>query len=509
MSEVDELRAEVARLTSELDAARGSERLLQSLLDHLPDFVAHITLDGHFLFLNRFAPGFEAKDLAQKRFYDFLDPASHEAIHAAIARVVETGKVYDYESLGAGPNGASTPYYTRVAPVLANGAVESLVLLATDVSRLKEAERALAISQAMLQHVLGSAKMGMWWWDLDKVSGGRDEATAAMLGIPVGASQSPELEAFVHPDDRLLVRAAYAMAVANGSFGPIEHRCVARDGRVVWVSSTGRLVDGPHGKRLIGGLRDITEQKRLEQQLAQAQKLESIGRLAGGIAHDFNNMLTVISSYTERALRGIDSESPLYRDLDAVRLAADRSTALTKQLLAFARKQPVVPTVTQIDDVVRRVHELLQRVLGSEISMAVNLGSQRHVRVDISQFEQVLLNLTTNARDAMPAGGQLVIETADVILDSGDLVSRPSAPPGGYVRVRVTDSGGGIPSSDLEHIFEPFFTTKDPGKGTGLGLATCYGIITQSEGFITVASEPGRGTTFEVFLPAISLDAPA
>ncbi|NVB83684.1 MAG: PAS domain S-box protein [Kofleriaceae bacterium] len=341
MSEVDELRAEVSRLQSELDAARGNERLLQSLLDHLPDFIAHITLDGHFLFLNRFAPGFTPRDLTEKTVFDFLDPAAHPEIRAAMEKVISTGRQYDYESLGAGANGVSRPYYTRVAPVIANGVVESLVLLATDVSRLKNAERALAESQARLQHALTSAKMGIWWWDIETVSGGRDEATAAMLGIPLGASQSPELEAFVHPDDRQLVRAAYVTAVENGSFGPMEHRCVHKDGHIMWISSTGRLVDGPHGKRLIGGLRDITERKRLEMELAQSQKLESIGRLAGGIAHDFNNMLTVITSYTERALRGLAPDSALYRDLEAVRLAADRSTALTQQLLAFARKQPV------------------------------------------------------------------------------------------------------------------------------------------------------------------------
>ncbi|NVB83683.1 MAG: hypothetical protein HOV81_35240 [Kofleriaceae bacterium] len=158
--------------------------------------------------------------------------------------------------------------------------------------------------------------------------------------------------------------------------------------------------------------------------------------------------------------------------------------------------------MTQIDDVVRRVHELLQRVLGSEIQMSLHLGSNRRVRIDVSQFEQVLLNLTTNARDAMPSGGRLVIETADVTLGAAELASRPSAAPGTYVRLRVTDSGAGISAADLEHIFEPFFTTKDPGKGTGLGLATCYGIVAQSEGFMTVASEPGRGTTFEVLLPS-------
>lgn len=502
MSEIDELRAEVSRLTAELAAARRNERLLQSLLDHLPDFIAHVTLDGHFIFLNRFAPGFTPQDLAEKTVFDFFDPTAHAVMRAAMQRVIATGHQFDYESIGAGANGRATPYYTRVAPVIANGVVESLVLLGTDVSRLKNAEQALAHSQTMLQHVLTSAKMGMWWWDLETVSGGRDDATAAMLGIPRGASQSPELEAFVHPDDRQLVRAAYATAVANGSFGPIEHRCVHQDGRVLWISSTGRLVDGPHGKRLIGGLRDITERKQLETSLAQSQKLESIGRLAGGIAHDFNNMLTVISSYTERALRGLSPDSTLYRDLESVKLAAERSTALTRQLLAFARKQPVMPTVTQIDDVVRRVHDLLQRVLGSEIEMSLHLGSNRHVRIDISQFEQVLLNLTTNARDAMPSGGRLVIETADVILGAAELASRPSAAPGAYVRLRVTDSGAGISAADLEHIFEPFFTTKDPGKGTGLGLATCYGIVAQSEGFMTVTSELGRGTTFEVFLPS-------
>jgi PAS domain S-box-containing protein len=248
--------------------------------------------------------------------------------------------------------------------------------------------------------------------------------------------------------------------------------------------------------------RDIRERKHLEAQLLHAQKLESIGRLAGGVAHDFNNMLTAIIGYTELAKAQLPDEHPVQADLDNVNDAARRSAALTRQLLAFARKQVITPRAVDLNDLIARIDTMLNRLLGEDIRLDMKLQEGlAPVSIDPGQFEQVLMNLAVNARDAMPHGGTLSIETADVSLDDVWCQQHPGATPGEYGLVRVGDTGVGMSRDVMARLFEPFFTTKPSGEGTGLGLAMCYGIVKQSGGTIWVSSEPGRGTTFDIYLP--------
>jgi nitrogen-specific signal transduction histidine kinase/CheY-like chemotaxis protein len=256
----------------------------------------------------------------------------------------------------------------------------------------------------------------------------------------------------------------------------------------------------------VGSVQDITERRALEARLLEAQKLESIGRLAGGVAHDFNNMLTAILGNVEFAAEASSLEEiqPL---LAEIRHTAERSAALTAQLLAFARRQVIAPKVLEPNALLRRLDALLRRLIGEHIRITVQLGAQGRVRADESQLEQVIMNLVTNARDAMPGGGRLLLSTADVVLDAALVASQldfsPSldVSPGPYVEMTVVDSGPGIAPQDLPHIFEPFYTTR-PG-GTGLGLATCYGIVKQSGGHIQVRSQPGQGSSFTVYLPRV------
>ena len=279
----------------------------------------------------------------------------------------------------------------------------------------------------------------------------------------------------------------------------------ARDGSVLNALMFARVVRIA-GKRLILTIFiDLTDHKRLEAQLLQSQKMESVGQLAGGIAHDFNNLLMAIQGYAELGLMRTTPGNPLCGDLQEILKASERAARFTRQLLAFSRRQVLEPKVVNLSEVVSEVAPMLRRLMGEDVELIVktdaNLG---RVRVDPSQIEQVVVNLVANARDAMPNGGRFSLETANVTLDGCGGDGGAVAPAGEYVMLRISDTGMGMSPGVRAHIFEPFYTTKEVGKGTGLGLATSHGIIRQSGGYIDVESEPGRGATFRVYLPRVN-----
>ncbi len=241
------------------------------------------------------------------------------------------------------------------------------------------------------------------------------------------------------------------------------------------------------------------------EQLFHAQKMDSVGRLAGGVAHDFNNLLNVILGYGELAVANLHPEDPLCQDVQQILLAGKRASDLTRHLLAFSRKQVMQMSVQDLNDPIRNMEKMLRRLIGEDISIEMHLSQDPlMVEIDPVQFEQILLNLAVNSRDAMPRGGTLVIETASVVLDAGFTATHLGFKPGAYAKITVRDTGCGMDKEVLAHIFEPFFTTKEKGKGTGLGLATVYGIVSQSSGQILVDSDPGVGTCFQIFLPRTS-----
>jgi len=251
---------------------------------------------------------------------------------------------------------------------------------------------------------------------------------------------------------------------------------------------------------------DATEQKNLEVQFAQSQKMQAVGQLAGGVAHDFNNLLTIITSYSELALDSVVSGSPTQGRLQEILSAAHRAAALTRQLLAFSRQQPQALRVAELNPVVSEIIKTLHRLIGEDIDLVFAPGDGLgRIRLDPVQIEQILMNLAANSRDAMPQGGRVTIQTSDVQLDE-QYVDRKKAiiPIGRYAVLTVTDTGSGIPADHLSHIFEPFYTTKPSGRGTGLGLATVYGIVKQNHGFVWVYSEPGMGTTFKIYFPCVA-----
>lgn len=285
-----------------------------------------------------------------------------------------------------------------------------------------------------------------------------------------------------------------------------------KDGSMARVRVTAYLTRNQRGELddVESYFEDLTEQSVLEQQIRAVQKLEAVGRLAGGVAHDFNNILVVIKLSTEMMLAQVTPENSLTRSLLQVSRAADRAASLTKQMLAFSRRQVMQARVVNISNIVSDTLHMLRRIIGEDVQLVTRLAEHlSNTRLDPDQLSQIVFNLAVNARDAMPSGGTLEIETADVELDDVYAATHPPVHPGNYVVLMVSDSGSGIAKDDLPHIFEPFFTTKEMGKGTGLGLAIVYGIVKQSGGYIWVYSEPGLGTTFKLYFPVTSAEVSA
>ena len=257
-------------------------------------------------------------------------------------------------------------------------------------------------------------------------------------------------------------------------------------------------------KRALKEADDLERRKRLEEELRQAQKMEAVGRLAGGVAHDFNNLLTVITGYARLALTRVPTGDPLSEDIGEVIRASEGAASLTRQLLTFSRRQVVAPSVLNLNQTVTEMTKMLKRIIGEDIELVTRLDPDLdNIKADSGQIEQVLMNLVVNARDAMPKGGTLTIETSNMLLDESDALRQPEAPAGRHVVLTVTDTGTGMTAETKAHLFEPFFTTKEQGKGTGLGLSTVYGIVRQGGGSIEVVSEPDRGALFRIRFPRV------
>jgi two-component system cell cycle sensor histidine kinase/response regulator CckA len=374
--------------------------------------------------------------------------------------------------------------------------------------RLRESEERLRLT-------LDAVNDGVWDWHVPSGRAVFSPHWYDMLGYEPDefAASYDSWRSLVHPDEIERVEDELRAHIASGDAYAIEMRMRTKLGDWRWILTRGRVIEREGDGspiRLVGTHSDITQRVEAERtlrerddQLRQAQKMEAVGQLAGGIAHDFNNLLTAIIGYSDLLLTGPElADSPVRKDLEQIRRAAERATALTRQILAFSRSHTLRPTVVSLNDVLAGVEPLLRRTLGEHVDLVCAQGPDLgHVEVDVHQFEQVLMNLALNARDAMASGGRLTLETANVELDKEYCRAHPHATPGSFVMLAVSDTGVGMDATTMERVFEPFFTTKDVGQGTGLGLAMVYGTVRQSNGSISVYSEPGKGTSFKIYLP--------
>ena len=372
---------------------------------------------------------------------------------------------------------------------------------------LRMIEDALRASEQRYHDLFENATDAIFTADLDLNFTSLNSVAETLTGYPRDKAKGLNVAAIVTPETLEVVRGKLEEQRAGRPASMYETEILTRDGRRVPIEVTARLVYR-EGKPLgIQGIaRDISERKRLEQGLRQAQKMEAIGRLAGGIAHDFNNLLTVIMGHSQEMIERLPPDDPSRADALQVLSAGEFAAGLTRQLLAFSRQQIIAPKVLDFNVVLASLTPMLRRLIGEDVNLDIRTGSERYaVEADPGQLEQVIMNLVVNARDAMPHGGTVTIETTGALIEASAVVDRSFMALGRYVLLVVRDTGHGMDSETKAHLFEPFFTTKDSGRGTGLGLSTVYGIVKQNGGYIFVDSEPAAGTTFRLYFPRRSV----
>jgi two-component system cell cycle sensor histidine kinase/response regulator CckA len=433
----------------------------------------------------------------------FLEPLSADDRGRLIAMISQTQQgeqPADIEFRVVRPDGEVRWVLTNAAPIRnERGEVYRITGVAMDITERKRVEEALAESEALYRKVIEASFDGI---------------AVSEAGVVLEANRG-FAEIFGYAQDEVIGRSAQDLVaeesleaalqhIADGHEGAYELVGKRKDGTKILLEAMARnhSIGGRRGR--LTALRDVTEKRHLEEQFRQGQKMEAVGRLAGGVAHDFNNLLTVIISCTELLLMDSEEGNPLRDNMEEIRKAAQGAAELTRQLLAFSRQQVVEPKLVTIEEVVASAEKMLQRLIGEDVELvAVRNDDPATVKIDPSQLEQVIVNLAVNARDAMPDGGRLTLETSSVELDEAYARAHWPATPGRFALLAVSDTGIGMTEQTRGRIFEPFFTTKDVGKGTGLGLATVYGIVKQGGGFIWVYSEPGQGATFKIYLPRV------
>jgi PAS domain S-box-containing protein len=498
---------------------RESEARRAAILEAALDCVITIDHEGRIL---EFNPAAEAtfghkrdKVLGREMASVIIPPGLRERHRQGLARCLATGEGAilgrRLEMTALRADGTEFPVeltVTRIAiegPPLFSGYVR-------DITERKRAAEMLREGEERFRNAFDEASIGMSLQGLDGQFLRVNRALCEMVGYTEPELLARTYRDITHPEDRGAEIASDRQLLAGEirSYGR-EKRYVHKLGRVVWVLLSVSLVRSRDAAPayFIAQCQNITTRKeaeesraRLEHELRQSHKMEAIGRLAGGVAHDFNNLLTVILGRAQMLLHHMEPGSRLYRNVNLIAGTAERAAALTQRLLAFSRQQMLQPRVLNLNAVVTGIEKMLRRLLGEDIELVTALASDLStVKADPGQLEQIIMNLAVNARDAMPQGGRLILETANADLDDEYAREHPSVLPGRYVMLAVSDTGIGMDEETRSRVFEPFFTTKDPGKGTGLGLATVFGIVKQSGGNICVYSEPGHGTTFKVYLP--------
>jgi PAS domain S-box-containing protein len=503
------------------EALRESQRRMSDIIDFLPDATFAIDRDGKVIAWNRAIEemtGVPKQEILGKDHYDYAVPFYGEARPVLVDLLFEEQenikKKYDFvtrdgeklvtEVFANRMYGGKGAYLWAIAAPLydSSGQMVGAIECIRDITERKKAEELILLHSATIEQSLD----GIVMVDLNNTIHYVNPAWAAMHGYAGEGLKGKHISIF-YTEDQMQKEVApfFGQALEHGSMrGKLGH--VKRDGTIFPTLVSVFLLKNDKGipVALIVIARDITEELRMENQLYQAQKMEVVGQLAGGVAHDLNNMLSPVLGYTEIILMEMQPEDKLYEDLMQIKISAERARNMTHQLLAFSRKQLLEMKVVDLAEVVASYGKMLRRTIREDIAIQMQGDVSRGaVRVDTDQIGQVLMNLAINAQDAMPQGGTISIETTDVILDAHYAEVHQGAVPGPYIMLSFSDTGMGMESRTIERIFEPFFTTKEQGKGTGLGLATVYGIVKQHGGYIMVYSEPGMGTIFKIYLPRV------
>jgi two-component system cell cycle sensor histidine kinase/response regulator CckA len=448
--------------------------------------------------------------LADFSLPSFDAPRALELLKASgigIPMIVVSGSIGEETAVDVLQRGAAD-YLLKDRLTRLGSAVQRVIDERRTADEKRKTEEALREAEDRTRLALNAARVGVWEADLRTGMVRWSEALETLHGMAPGTF-SGTFDAFldhIHPDDRAEVADSIDKATRDHTESHVLYRTLWPDDTTHWISGTGKTFYDDAGQplRSAGIGLDVTERHALEEQYRQSQKVESIGQLAGGIAHDFNNLLTAIQGYCELLSEDLGPDSPHLADLGEIHRASDRAAALTRQLLAFSRRQILEPRVLDLRDSLRGLESMLRRLIGEHLNVVFRTTDESaRVKADPGQIEQVILNLALNARDAMPQGGSLTIGVRRVELDGAYARQHANVRPGRHVVLRVTDTGMGMDAATQARIYEPFFTTKERGRGTGLGLSTVYGIVKQSGGHIEVDSEPGQGSTFDVYFPRV------
>src|SRR5438067_3721291 len=506
------LKASAHRSPGRRSGPQAGPELFHALVEHSSDAVALLDETGAITYVSQAATrllGYGVPELTGTNALGFLHPDDLALTERLCRQLLDQPGTPIRTELRARHKDGSYHLVEAVAVNrLDDPAVGAVVANWRDITERLRAEQALRNSEQSYRSLVDGVRDVIFALSPGGEVTSLNPAFEEMTGFPPAEWVGRPFEAFVHPDDVPLALDLFGRVLQGEPRPTIQFRILTRAGtyRVAEFSATAQLRDG----RLTGILgigRDVTERLGLEQQLRQAQKMEAVGRLAGGIAHDFNNILTAITGHADLLLEDLGHHDPRRADVDEIRRSAERAAGLTRQLLAFSRQQVLQPKVVDLNALVLDMDKLLRRLIGEDVELATVLDpTLGHVTADPGQLEQVIVNLAVNARDAMPQGGKLTLETRNIDLDASYTLEHSLVKPGPYVQLTVSDSGIGMDEETQAHAFEPFFTTKPRGQGTGLGLAMVYGTVKQSGGFIWVYSEPGRGATFKIYLPRV--DAP-
>src|SRR3954470_3778171 len=476
---------------------------LAAIVESSADAIFSRGLDGTVLTWNGGAErmfGYRADEIVGRKVDTLVSPRAGLDIAALLSAVAGGEAVLEREMLCLRKEGTEFTVLTTVSPIRdEQGTVVAAATVVHDITEHKRVRQELDRIFELSPDMICTANSAGFFIRTNP-------AFQRVLGYDRDTLHSVPFLEFVHPEDREKTQLELARLAAGGTTFSFNNRYRTQCGDYRWLEwhAQANTEDGV----IHAVARDGTERRVLERQLQQAQRMEAIGQLAGGVAHDFNNIITAINGFSDLALDGIPQNDPVRADIREVRAAADRAAGLTRQLLAFSRRQILTPELIDLRTVVDNMSKMLRRIIGEDIELRVESASDLgRVWADRGQIEQVVMNLAANARDAMPTGGALTVSLQNVDRDAADAAGRPGAKAGPHVVLAMADAGCGMSEDVRVRVFEPFFTTKAEGHGTGLGLATVYGIVKQSDGSIWVSSEPGRGSTFEIFLPRVEAQA--